>query len=66
MIEVETLQGIFYCEVMPHTAPDGSTAGHFIVEPTQVDGLNDCGDNRLTLTACHPKRSPASASWSPR
>ncbi|MFN0091428.1 MAG: class E sortase [Acidimicrobiales bacterium] len=29
----------------------------FIVAPTQVDVLNDFGDNRLTLTACHPKYS---------
>ena len=57
VIEVETLQGTFYYEVMPQTAPDGSTAGHFIVEPTQVDVINDFGDNRITLTACHPKRS---------
>ncbi len=57
MIEVETLQGTFYYEVMPQTAPDGGTAGHFIVDPTQVDIINDFGDNRITLTACHPKRS---------
>ena len=28
-----------------------------IVSPTQVDVLDDKGDNRLTLTACHPKYS---------
>ncbi len=28
-----------------------------IVSPTQVDVLEDKGDNRLTLTACHPKYS---------
>lgn len=57
VIELETLQGTFYYEVMPQTAPDGSIAGHFIVDPTQVDIINDFGDNRITLTACHPKRS---------
>ena len=28
-----------------------------IVSPTEVDVLDDKGDNRLTLTACHPKYS---------
>ena len=28
-----------------------------IVEPDQVEVLNDFGDNRLTLVACHPKYS---------
>lgn len=28
-----------------------------IVSPTQVDVLEDKGDNRLTMTACHPKYS---------
>ena len=28
-----------------------------IVSPTQVDVLEDKGDNRLTLSACHPKYS---------
>ena len=31
--------------------------GHFIVKPTQVEVLEDKDDNRLTLTACHPKYS---------
>ena len=30
-----------------------------IVSPTQVEVLDDKGDNRLTLTACHPKYSAA-------
>jgi len=29
----------------------------FVVEPTQVEVLDDYGDNRITLTACHPKYS---------
>jgi sortase A len=28
-----------------------------IVDPTQTEVLDDVGDNRLTLTACHPKFS---------
>ena len=31
----------------------------FIVQPTQVEVLDDYGDSRLTLTACHPKLSAA-------
>jgi sortase A len=57
LIEVETLQGIFFYEVMGHPDGSGVERGHFIVEPTRVDVVEDFGDNRLTLTACHPKRS---------
>lgn len=32
---------------------------HEIVTPDRVDVLDDKGDNRLTLTACHPKYSAA-------
>ena len=46
-IIVTTVQGEFTYEV---------TETH-IVSPTQVDVLEDKGDNRLTLTACHPKYS---------
>ena len=31
----------------------------FIVQPEQVEVLDDQGDNRLTLTSCHPKFSAA-------
>ena len=31
--------------------------GHFIVDPSDTCVLDDWGDNRLTLTACHPKFS---------
>jgi sortase A len=33
------------------------TSGHLVVKPTDVYVLDDYGDNRLTLTACHPKYS---------
>lgn len=56
LIEVETFQGTFFYEVLSQTGPDGET-GYFIVEPHQVEILDDFGDNRLTLTACHPKYS---------
>ncbi len=57
-IFVETLQGTFRYEVMSQQNPAGGPAiGHFIVDPSQVEVLEDYGDNRLTLTACHPKYS---------
>ena len=46
-ILVTTAQGSFRYEM---------TEQH-IVSPSQVEVLNDYGDNRLTLTACHPKYS---------
>jgi sortase A len=46
-ITVTTEQGEFTYEV----------SETLIVKPTQVDVLEDKGDNRLTLTACHPKYS---------
>lgn len=54
-IRVTTLQGTFTYAVMPQE--DGS--GHIIVSPNAVEVLNDAGDNRLTLTACHPRYSAA-------
>ncbi len=57
-IVVETLQGKFYYEVMPQVDPaTGGEIGHQIVSPYDVEVLDDKGDNRLTLTACHPKFS---------
>jgi sortase A len=52
-VTVTTLQGTFTYAVMQQE--DGS--GHIIVSPDQVEVLNDVGDNRLTLTACHPRYS---------
>ncbi|MET0728699.1 MAG: class E sortase [Acidimicrobiales bacterium] len=46
-IVVETVQGEFTYLV----------SEQLIVSPTQVEVLEDRGDNRLTLTACHPKYS---------
>jgi sortase A len=56
-ILVATPQGDFTYKVVPHGNPDGSIAGHQIVRPNDVWVLDDVGDNRLTLTACHPKYS---------
>ena len=52
-ITVTTAQGVFTYAVMAQ--PDGTA--HQIVSPDRVDVLDDKGDNRLTLTACHPKYS---------
>jgi sortase A len=46
-ILVTTLQGSFRYRV----------SEQLIVSPDQVEVLDDFGDNRLTLTACHPKYS---------
>ncbi len=54
-ILVTTLQGTWTYEVIG--SPDDPTSGHFIVTPEDVWVLGDFGDNRLTLTACHPKFS---------
>ena len=53
-ILVTTVQGEFRY-VVKDTEGDGD--GHLIVSPSQVEVLDDKGDNRLTLTACHPKLS---------
>ena len=56
-IVTETFQGTFYYEVLPQTSAEGAVSGHAIVSPYDVQVLDDYGDNRLTLTACHPKYS---------
>jgi len=53
-ITVTTVQGKFTYTVMKQQ--DGT--GHIIVNPDQVEVLNEVpGKNTLTLTACHPKYS---------
>jgi sortase A len=62
-IIVTTLQGEFRYEVLPQPTDEVDDtgrpviAGNFIVAPSQIEVLDDFGDNRLTLTACHPKYS---------
>lgn len=57
-IIVETLQGRFVYRVLPGDRPmAGRTPGYRIVLPTTLEVLDDHGDNRLTLTSCHPKYS---------
>ena len=62
-IFVQTVQGRFRYLVRAtdeegRILPDQSQGdGHFVVKPTQVEVIEDKGDDRLTLTACHPKYS---------
>jgi sortase A len=56
-ISVSTPQGDFTYKVLPQKNDDGSVSGHLVVSPNDVWVLDDMGDNRLTLTACHPKYS---------
>ncbi len=53
-ITITTPQGRFLYKVIK--APD-SEAAPYIVKPSDVAVLDDKGDNRITLTACHPKYS---------
>ena len=53
-IAITTAQGRFEYTVIP--AP-GSDEAAYVVSPTDVSVLADKGDNRITLTACHPKYS---------
>ena len=52
-IVITTVQGRFTYDVIPQA--DGSA--HSIVSPSHVEVLDNAGDNRITLTACHPKYS---------
>lgn len=72
-IRVQTVQGIHEYRVMPagdaysretlggltdFVVPDGAeNLGHIIVDPAATWVLADFGDDRITLTACHPKYS---------
>jgi sortase A len=59
-IFVTTLAGKFEYRVMgaDRINPQGDpSSGNFVVKPTDVYVLDNFGDNRLTLTACHPKYS---------
>lgn len=44
-------------EVIGHPAGDGSERGYFVVAPSDVWVLDQDGEDRLTLTSCHPKYS---------
>jgi sortase A len=50
-ITIKTVQGTFTYQVMPQAGG----LGYFITDPSNVSIVDDKGDNRLTLVACHPK-----------
>ena len=54
-IKIATAQGAFTYKVIP--APGQTSQAWYVVKPSQVEVLDEVGDNRLTLTACHPKYS---------
>jgi sortase A len=54
-IVLSTSQGSFTYEVI--AAPGSTNQAWYTVSPSQVEVLEDMGDNRVTLTACHPKYS---------
>ncbi len=64
-ITVTSVQGEFHYKVLDASVAFGDHAdqvdefgaGHIIVKPSATWVLNDFGDDRLTLTACHPKLS---------
>lgn len=58
-ILVQTIQGVARYEVDAYEDGNGKEVGYFIVDPSATHVLEDKGDNRLTLTACHPKYSAA-------
>jgi sortase A len=56
-IRVETIGGDFVYRVEGQLDANGTRSGHRIVTPDAVEVLADRGDDRLTLTACHPRYS---------
>ncbi|MGF1595782.1 MAG: sortase [Acidimicrobiales bacterium] len=56
-IMVETVDGRFTYRVEAQPDGAGGVSGHRLVDPSAVEVIGDRGDNRLTLTACHPKYS---------
>ncbi len=56
-ITVTTVQGEFVYEVIAAPGQPADGQAWYAVSPSQVEVLADMGDDRLTLTACHPKYS---------
>lgn len=60
LIETYTSQGKFtYQVIAPPREGIHSGPGWYTVKPTESSVLDNTTDNRLTLSACHPKRSAA-------
>lgn len=56
-VEVDMPWGTATYVVDPQDDGEGGEIGHFIVDPSVVEVLDQDGSNRLTLTSCHPKFS---------
>lgn len=56
-VRIATLQGQFIYDVIPAPGQPADGQAWYVVTPDQVEVLDDMGDNRITLTACHPKYS---------
>ena len=56
-VKVATPQGEFTYEVIAAPGQPANGQAWYTVTPDQVEVLADMGDDRLTLTACHPKYS---------
>jgi sortase A len=56
-IKVATPQGEFTYEVIAAPGQPADGQAWYTVAPSEVGVLADMGDDRLTLTACHPKYS---------
>lgn len=57
-IVLDTVDGRFVYRVEAHADPaDGTMSGHQVVTPGDADVIAATGDNRLTLTTCHPRYS---------
>lgn len=56
-ITVETVDGTYTYAVEAQVDEAGDPVGHLIVRPEDVGVIMDKGDDRLTLTACHPRYS---------
>lgn len=56
-IHLDTAAGRFTYRVVGQPGDEGGLIGHRIVDPSAVEVIADHGDDRLTLTACHPKFS---------
>ena len=56
-IVLETVTGRLVYRVQGQPGPGGETIGHRIVSPGETAVLADHGDDRLTLTSCHPRYS---------
>jgi len=56
-ITLDTVDGLFTYRVLGQEQPDGTVGGYRVVTPEAVEVIANSGDDRLTLTSCHPRYS---------